>query len=239
MGRLGVSGLAAEVPAHVGAMDLFVAARSPAGSAIELEAVDEAANPEHIRRCGLLLLEVALEAQVAVALGEHFLVHGTVRAVAGGASFTEGIVFKHEGAALLGMAVGAEIVHAGEAGTSGPDRRSLVGVVTVGAGHLAGEDGMAERHAELGFLVEMALEAGFRGFSWIDDGTLAAARFDVQAARSVAGFAAHVDGIGSLGLEFRVISGFEIRADLVMTRLAFFRTDVGGTRDAGWCHQDA
>ena len=52
-----------------------------------------------------LILEVALQAQGRIALGEHFLVHGTVRVVAGGAAFADGVMGEHERTALLGVAL--------------------------------------------------------------------------------------------------------------------------------------
>lgn len=103
--------------------------------------------------------------------------------------------------------------------------------MAVTAAHLAGQHRVAVGQAELGFFIEVALEAGIRRLLWVDDGALAAAGFDVFAARAVAGFATHIDGIFALGLEFRVIGGAEVADEFLMAGGAFLGAHEGGTRD--------
>ncbi|MEN9975630.1 MAG: hypothetical protein RLZZ282_1636 [Verrucomicrobiota bacterium] len=179
-------------------------------------------------------LEVALEAERRIALSEHFLVHGAVWAVTGGATVAGCLVFEHKRSALLGVTIEAGFILARDRHAAALVSRAFVRVMAVTAGHLAGEHGVAVGQHELGFFVEVALEAGFRGFFGIDDGASAAAGFFVFAARAVAGFAAHIDGVSALRLEFGMVGGAEIAADFFVAIGAFFRADEGGPRDGVW-----
>ena len=57
-----------------------------------------------------LLLEMAFEAKVLVPLHQHFIVHRSVRVVAGGAAFTHRLVFKHERPSLGNVAFGTGFI---------------------------------------------------------------------------------------------------------------------------------
>ncbi len=182
---------------------------------------------------GFLRMEVALQAEVGVTLGEHLLIDGTVRVVAVGAAITNRFVLEGEDTGLDGMALGAGVVGPGGGGAA------RVRVMAIAAGHLAGEHGMAVGHGELGLLVEMALEAGVGRTLRIDDGARAAAGFDVFGAGAVTGLAADVFGILALGLEPGVICGLEVADELFMALGAGFGADEGGTGDGGWGHHGA
>lgn len=162
-----------------------------------------------------------------------------MRVVAGGAAFADGIVGEYERTALLGVALGAGFVLAVELGAAAFGGITLMRVMAIATGHFAREHGMAVWQGELGLLVEMALETGFGRLVGIDDGAWAAAGFDVLAARAVAGFAAHVDGILALGLELGVIRGLEVADEFFMALGAGIGADEGGAGDGGWGHHGA
>lgn len=147
---------------------------------------------------------------------------------------------KDEGTDLSLVALITGFIFAVEFGAAALVSRTLVRVMAIAAGHLAGKHGVTVGQHELGFFVEVALEAGFRGFFGIGDGASAAAGFFVFAARAVAGFAAHIDGVRALRLEFGMVGGAEIAADFFVAIGAFFRADEGGTWDGvRWDHHGA
>lgn len=184
-------------------------------------------------------IEVALEAKRGIALGEHLLVHRSVRVVAGRASFLHRVVREDEVLGLGSVALGAGFVLAVELGSAAFEGAALVRVMAIAAGHLAGEHRMAVGQHELCFFIDVALEAGLRGFFGIDDGARASAGRDVFAARAVAGFAAHINGVLALGLEFRMVGGAEIANEFLMAGGAFLGAHEGGARDAGRGHHRA
>jgi len=208
-----------------------MAAGTPAGSLSKASEVTAGgAHGSSSRRS--ICISMALEAERGVAFGEHLLIHRTVRIVADGAAFLDGVMGEYKGSGLSLVALGAGFILAVEVGAAAFEGAALVRVVTLGAAHLAGEHWVAVGHHELGFLIEVALEAGFRGFLRIDDGSRSAACGDVLAAGAVAGFAADVLGIGALGLELGVIRGAEVAGDLFMALRAGVGTDKGGTRNS-------
>ena len=89
-------------------MHRFVAARAPATPPLQERRVVPSPDEDHIVRG--LLLEVTFEAQVLVALNQHFVVHRSVRVVAGGASFTDCFMLKHKWTALSDVASGTGFV---------------------------------------------------------------------------------------------------------------------------------
>lgn len=91
---------------------------------------------------------------------------------------------------------------------------------------------MGVGQAELGLLVQMALEAGFRRFAGIDDEAFATTGFHVLAAGTVAAFATHIHGVLALGLELGVICGAEVANKFFMAGGAFLGAHEGGTGDA-------
>ncbi len=105
---------------------------------------------------------MALQTQRRVTLGEHLLIRGAVRAMAGDASLASGFVFEHERPALLGMALGAGIVGACQRGSPALMGRAFVWIMAIRAGHLAGEYRVAVGQAELSLFIQVALEAGIR-----------------------------------------------------------------------------
>ena len=96
---------------------------------------------------------------------------------------------------------------------------------------------MREWHAELGFLVEVALIAIIRILLGIDNGAGTTTRFDVLAAGTVAGFTTDVLYILTLGLQSGVIRSLEIADRLLMTRCTFLGTNELRTRNRWRSHQ--
>ena len=230
--------LVAEMVAYVRSVDSLMATCRPTGTSGEpTAAVGVVANLERIAIRADLLLEVALQTEGRVAFGEHLRVHGTMRVVAGGATVTHGVVREYEGSALLGVALHAGFVFAGEDGAAAFLGRTLVRIMAIAASDLAVEQRVGVGQAELGLFVQMALETGLRGFLRIDNIAGAAAGFLVFAARSVAGFATHVLGVGAFSLQFRMVRRAKIAGHFLMAGRALAGPDERRPRNAGWCHQ--
>ena len=231
-------GLVAQFGVGIGTVNGFVATAAPASAALDIAQM--ATRRSHGRVTGsTAAVGVALDAQGLVAFGEHLLVHRAVGVVAGGATFADGVVSEDEGTGLGLVALEAGFVFAGELRTDTLDGIAGVRVMAVTAGHLAGEHGVTVGQHELCLFIEVALEAGLRGFLGIDDGARAAAGFDVFAARAVAGFATHIDGVITLGLELRMISRAEVADEFLMAGGTFLGADESGARDAGRSHHRA
>ena len=184
-------------------------------------------------------IEVALQAEGRIAFGEHLLIHGAVGIVAGGATFLDRIMGEDKWSDLRLVTLIASFIFAIELGAAAFEGRTLVRIVAITAAHLAAEHRVTIGQHELRLFIQVALEAGFRGFLGIDDGASAAAGFLVFAARAMAGFAAHIDGVFTLGLKLGMICRAEIATNLFVTRRALTRADEGGTRNAGRGHHCA
>ena len=205
-------------------VDGFMAARAPAGPAAQKRAV--ILGPNVNLAADRLLLEMAAEAKRGVARDQQSGVHRTVRIVARGASFARRLVFKHERTKLRRVALGAGFILGHEFGAASHDHGTLVRIMAVAATYLAFDDGMMRRQVELGFFVQMTLETHFRRFARIDDRVGRAAGGNVQAARTVAGFAADVLGVVAGRLQMIMRRGIETPELLLMTLLARFRAGV-------------
>ena len=103
-----------------------------------------------------LLLEMAFEAEGRVSLGEHPLVHRSVRRMAADAAFADRFVFENERAALGRVTLETGVVLAQQHGAAAFhalrkiraaafDRVALVRVVAIGAAHFAFEHRMMMR----------------------------------------------------------------------------------------------
>ena len=118
---------------------------------------------------GGLLLEVALEAQVRIALDKHLCIHGAVRLVAGDATLPDGLVFKRKRPALRRMAATAGVEFRQQRRAATLDCRTPVWVMAILTGHLARKNWMRVRQAELAALVEVTLEAHLGRPARVDD----------------------------------------------------------------------
>ena len=166
---------------------------------------------------GGLLLEVAAEAKVGIACDEHLFVHRAVGIMAGGAALADGLMLEDKWAALDGVAFATGIVLREQRSSTAADSRAFVGIVAITATDFAIQHRMAVGELELAFFIEMTLKAGVRCLFGIDDAVVRATGLIVDTAGAVAGFAADVFGVRSLGLEPGVGGGFEIARDLGMT----------------------
>ena len=225
---------------NIGTMDTFVAARAPAGAAVDARGVGNAigearmvftGNDRAIADGGGMF-EMALQAEISVALDEHLLVDRAVRVMAGGAALAHGVVFKNERSFLRCMACGAGFSFILETGCAPAfDGVALVRVVALGAAHFAGEDGMAVRQAEFAAFIEMTLKAGFRRFAGIDDGAFGTTGLNVLAAGTVAALAAEAFGVFALDNELGVGSGVEALDGFLVALGAFLGTHKRGASD--------
>jgi len=231
------------VAVYLRPMDGFVATGGPAGALGQTRRVIRIADENAAG--GGLLLEVAFQAKRLVALVEHPLVHRAVGRMAADATLAHGFVLENKRPALRGMALqtgivvgkelGAAALHAlGNICAAALDGVALVRVMAIRATDLAFEHGVMVREKKRGADFGVTLETGRRRLARIDDENIAAAAgFHVQTARAVAGFAAHVFGVGALGLQPRVRGGLEITSDRFVTGRAFFGADkfrTGNTR---------
>lgn len=89
------------------------------------------------------------------------------------------------------------------------DHGALVRVVAICAAYLAFQYWMMVRQIELSLLVEVALEASFRGFLRVYDGVGGAATLIVDAAGTVAALAAHFPGVFTARDQSGVVRRFE------------------------------
>jgi hypothetical protein len=107
--------------------------------------------------------------------------------------------------------------------------------MTIGAAHFAFEHRVMVWQFELRAHFEMTLETSFRRLPRIDDRMRRAATLDVQTARPMTRFAAHVLCVFSLRLQSRVRRGAEVAHDLFVAGGALLRANELRTRDAGRC----
>jgi len=171
-----------------------MATRRPTGAVTKQSAVVDIANVKP--GCGRrsLRLRVALEAQVGIALDEHFGINRTVRVVANGATFAERGVFKNEGAGLFAMTLSAGFVltRHGEPARGLHDVHA-VRIVALDAIHFTLNDGMMLWQMKFSLSLLMALKTRFGVLAGIDDEFFEAAASghgDMLAAWSMAGFTA-------------------------------------------------
>ena len=223
--------LRAEVAVDIGTVDAFVAARAPASAAIDARGIGDAVGETGVVFTGNDravafrngVFKMAFQAEIGVALNEHFLVHRTMRAVARDAAFAHGVVFENEWTLLRRVAFGAGFILALESACAATlDRIALVRIMAFRAAHFSGEHRMAVRQAELATLVEMALETSFGGFPRIYDGAFAAAGLHVFTAGTVAAFTAQALGVFTLNDESGVRCGVETLDRFLVALGAFF-----------------
>lgn len=219
------------------AVHRLVAAGAPAGTAREEGTMVASADQD---AAGLgLLLEVALEAEVGIALREQFVVYRAVRVMAGGAAFADGFVFEDEGAPLRDVAAGAGIGVGGDGERSAGRGVAFVRIVTVAATHFAIADGMRVGQLEAAFHFEVAGEANLRVAVRVNDGIACAAGLGVETARAVATFATDVLRVGTVGHQACVRGGGEVFVYIGVAFGATFRADEFRAGNIGWHYNHA
>jgi hypothetical protein len=134
----------------------------------------------------ILVLRMASQAKVRVALDKHFAVDRAVRVVTRGATLAHGFVLEHNRARLFTMTLGAAFVaprHRQSAG--GFENVVAMRVVALNTIHFALNHGMMLGQIKFSLNFEVALKTRCRVFAGINDEFVLAA-FDVFAARAVA-----------------------------------------------------
>ena len=159
--------------------------------------------------------------------------------MAGGATFLQGVMLEYERPELGRVAFATDLVLCHQLGAARNDGVTLMSFVAVRAAYLSFQHGMMIWEVERTALVLMALEAGFWRLARVDDRTTCAARFRVQAARTVTGFAADILRIVTRRFEAGVSSHLEITHGILMALFTSFRADVGRAGNARWRHQGA
>jgi len=202
-----------------------------------------------------LLLEVAFEAEVGIAHGQHFGVNAAMSRMAGGATFLHRLVFKNVRPALGRVAFKTVFVLGKQGRATAGEHASLVRRMALRAFHPALGHGMMAGQLKLAANIVVALVAnGFRCPGWWHPGQCGRisrfgttggkaerrldfpARIRVQAARSVAGFAPGVERIGPCGNQTRVVGGLEAPVKVLMALFAFRGADVFGSGHIGKLH---
>ena len=174
-----------------------MAAGSPARSPPHVKTVRKAAQCDSSSN----FLEVALQAEVGVALRQHFWINRAVWFVAKRAPFANGLVFEHVRPSLGRMAFEACFVRGGQRCSASHDRRTAMRIMTVSTAHLSRQDWMAVREMKFSPFVQVALKTGFRGFLGIDDRVESASGFGMNASGTVTGLTSHVCRVVAKGLK--------------------------------------
>lgn len=138
-----------------------MAAGGPARALLNAGGVIRAANQN---LAALHLLEMALEAEVGISRDEHFRIHRAVRAVARGATFPHGFVFKDKRTVLRRMTFQAGGVLRFQRRAATQMRTAFVRRMTFETAHFAFHDRMAVREIEFAAHIGVTGEThGFHG----------------------------------------------------------------------------
>jgi hypothetical protein len=183
-----------------------------------------------------LLLEMALEAEGGIALGEELGVDRAVGMMTGGAALAHGLVLEDVGAALGGMALVTAFVFGEQRGMAAHDRAPVMRIVAIGAGQMPFRHRMPMRQAERTADIEVTGEADVGRLEGIDDQLGIAAGLDVKIAWAMTGLAADVDGIRALGLKSRMTGGDEVADQLIVAIRAGAGTDIRCAGNGGRRH---
>jgi hypothetical protein len=181
---------------------------------------------------GRLLLEMASNAEVVVALSEHFGIHRAVRIVTDGAAFAHRFVFKHERPALGGVALAASVPFERQR-SSTVDGITFMGVVAIAATDPAFDNRMMRRQVKLASLIQMTLEARLRIPARVDDGVASASAFGMKTAGTVARFTTNLGRVRPRRLQAGMRGCPEIARNVLVALAAIVGSNEGGSRDCG------
>ena len=135
----------------------------------------------------ILVLRMASQAKVRVAIDKHFAVDRAMRVVARGATLAHGLVLEHNRARLFTMTLGAAFVESRHRQSAGRFENVVtMRVVALNTIHFALNHGMMLGQIKFRLNFEVALKTRRRVFAGIDDESCTAAGLDVFAARAVA-----------------------------------------------------
>jgi len=145
-------------------------------------------------------------------------------------------MFKDKWTRLRGVALSTGLMFGQQSCAASLYRWSLVWIMTIPAAYLSLNDWVMIREVELAALVQVALEADFRGFSRINDRMGSATTLIVQATRAMAGFAADFRRVFPRSFQPCVRCGNEIMRYRAMTFFTTFRSGELGALNIGWSH---
>jgi len=187
-----------------------------------------------------LILGVAPQAEVRVALHQKFSVYRAVRGVTDGTTFTEGRVLENKRPSLRPMAGSTGLVKSRHGQTS----RRFENVATMRVVALRAIDFLLRQRVVLGEMKfglggPMAFKTGSGIFPGVDyEFTPPSAACDMQAARAVAGFAPCLAcGTRVLQTDAHVSTRREDSANVRMTLSTRLVTDKSGSGDLGGSRQ--
>lgn len=204
-------------------MHRFVASGAPARPARQKRGMIATADQD-VTDAGLLL-EVALEAEILIPLGQELVIYGAMRIVAARAAFPHRLMLEHERAALRDMAFGAGI-HCGRSGEHVAHHRvPFMRVMTIATAHLALKHRMAVRQVKPAAHIEVALEANFRRPPGVDDRISRAARFHMHTAWSMARLAPNIFRVRTIRFQPGMGYGRKRFHDRAMAFRTGFRPD--------------
>lgn len=218
-------------------MDGFVAARGPASPLLQPQGVIGPPNENAPARD---LLEVALDAKIAVANRKQLGIDGAVRVMASRASLAHCFVLEHIGPALGHVAAVTALVFGQEQRSAAHIGLPFVRRMTIRAAQPALGNRVVAGEIELAADVIVALETHCLGRARRLDSHTArkarifaaargkaewglgfTARLCMRAAGAMARLAPSVQGVRSLGYQAGVVSRREVTIELIMTLLAF------------------
>jgi len=237
-------------------MNAFVTTCRPAGALRQQGSMVDIADENGTTR--LYLLEMAAQAQIRVPNLQQFGVDGTVRSVAGGATFPHGFMLKYIRPLLGRMAAQAHFILRKLRGAATEEDGTFVRVMAIGANHVTFRHRMMigqlklRAHVTVTLVTNRFLRArrldgqaraiaarlGAAGSKGVRRFHIAAG-FNVLAARAVAGFAPGVQRVGSLRHQPRVVGGDKVLANLVMAQVALVGAHVAGARNVRKLHHAA
>jgi len=227
-------------------MDCYVAARCPARAYLQPRRVVGTPNE---KLAVADLLEVAFQTQVRIPNAQQFGINRSMDIVADGAALPQGVMLEGVGPALVLVATEAVVIRGKQGGAATNVDVAFMRGMAGRAAQSPLRNRMMAGQVELAAHISMALEAHrllgawrvnlqprpIAGVLWAAGRETKrrlrfAARFRVQAARAMAGFAPGVDRVHPRGDEPRVVRRREIAVELVVTLLALLGANVLGTR---------
>jgi len=158
------------------------------------------------------------------------------------ATFAHGLMVEYMRPRLLTMTLRANIIHPSHAHALWFVNVLTVRVVTTDTAHATFFQRMMIGQIELCFLINMALEAGFRIFTWIDDKlALATAGIDVETTGAVTAFAALARNTFLIAgeLDPRVLGKLKIIDLLFVTSSTNIHADIRRAGNKGRSHHYA
>jgi len=217
---------------HIGTMNGGMATGGPAGPLGQSRGVVLISqfNAARSRNLGM-----ASQTQVGITRHQHFVIDGAMMVVAGGATFSQSLVFENKRSALVLMALTAGSVGLPDHFIVGQHDVLAVGAVTGVAGKALFLQWMVVLEIEKRLNLRMTLVAGCGIFAGVDDVLAPAAPGGhMETAGTVAGFAAkHFLTIRQGDLKFGMPGVFKVFYRFRMAQSTAFHTDVFCPRYSG------